>query len=83
MRKFGHRMTDAFINGAGHFATHGMGDWNIHVSGRQRGRHGFKAVADGNDYVGLEALEGRRQFDQADPGRFRHRCRCFALDQDM
>ena len=41
-----------------------------------------KRSATRDDDVGLEELEHRRQLEQAEPGRLRHRRRVLALDDE-
>ena len=78
-----HGMTNALVDRPGNLAPHGMSNRNIHVGGCQRRRHGFEAVAHGQHDVGLDTIEHARQFDQAEPRRFRHGGGRLTFDQHM
>jgi hypothetical protein len=57
VRQFGNSVADTFINGACDFATLGMSQRQIHVTGSHCGSQGFEAVGHRKDYIGLEILE--------------------------
>ena len=65
MRQLGDRVPDTLINRSGHLATLGVGDGNVHVGTGDGCRDRLEAVGDGDHDVGLQALERRRQLQQA------------------
>ncbi len=83
VRQLGNRVPNTFVDRTGHFPTHRVGERNVHVSSRHRGRHCLESIPDGHDNVGIQQLEQRRQFQEAKSGRLCHRDRSLALDDHV
>ena len=65
MGQLSNRVPDTLIDRSGHLATLGVGDRNVHVGTGDGCRDRLEAVCDGDHDVGFQALERRRQFQQA------------------
>ena len=83
VRELGDRVADALVDRAGDLPAHRVRERDVHVGAGDRRRHRLEAVADGDDDVGLEQLEQRRQLQQPQPGRLRHRHRRLAFDDHV
>ena len=60
-----------------------MNEWDVHVSGRNRGGERFMPVGDGDDEVRFEVVESGRQLDHPDAGRLRHGQGLLALENHV
>ena len=81
--ELGDGVPDLLVDRAGDLAALDVGERDVHVGGRDRGRQRLVAVGDGDDDVGLEIVEDRGQLEQPEAGRLGHRREVLALEDHV
>ena len=83
VRELRDRVAHLLVDRAGDLAALDVRDRDVHVRRGDRGRERLVAVGDGDDDVGLEVVEHRRQLEQAEAGRLRRRDEVLALEHHV